>query len=84
MQYQIIGENMDGTTTVRVLDGEDFYDIVVVVPPVRTFEENVREAVAAELAKGTVGEPVIATLKELPDGSEITQEEIDLSKEPTP
>lgn len=84
MQYQIIGENGDGTSTIRVLDGDDFYDIVVVVPPIKTFEENVREAVAAELAKGTVGESVVATLKELPDGTEITQEEIDLSKEPTP
>ena len=60
MKYQLIGENGDGSVTVRVFDGKDVRDEAITLPPPVTQDDQIATAVQDLLAVGLKGEIVIA------------------------
>lgn len=73
MKYQVIGDNNDGTVTVRIYDGENTRDEIITLPPPVTQDNQIADAVRARLSDGLEGE-IISSKDILPDGTNITNE----------
>lgn len=73
MKYQVIGDNNDGTVTVRIYDGENTRDEIITLPPPVTQDDQIADAVRAKLNDGLKGE-IVSSEDILPDGTNITNE----------
>ena len=83
IEYQVIGENVDGTLTVRISDGVNLYDRVIAAPSPPSVDDLIQEAVAREVALGLTA-PVVADDITLEGGAEVPIDIITAAEEPTP
>lgn len=71
MEYQLIGENADGSVTIRISDGKDVYDKTTILPPLPTRDDQIAEFVQAQVDAGLSGTKVITNTPDLPNGMSV-------------